>query len=422
VHKHKLEQADLSNITAILEVARRLGLTTDLDELLDLIVSETRSVLNCERATLFLYDPQTEELFSKIAHGVDQIRIPVKTGIAGACALSRQTINIPDAYADPRFNQNVDRQTGYRTRNLLANPLVGHNNQLVGVLQAVNKHNESFSTKDQWILETLSSQAAVAIQRAHLIEEQKEKLRLENELNLARDIQLGLLPKEAPQIPGYDIAGWNRPADQTGGDCYDFLLADNLNPGFLLADATGHGIAPALIVAELRAILRSLYDTNLPLKDMMVRINNLLCHDLPPDRFVTAFFGLLCPQKHEIRYCSAGQGPLVHVKPDTNIVHTLSASSCPLGIMEGLPFNPPDPIKMDPGDVLLIPADGFFEWANAHEEQFGVARLERFALENAHRSAADIILELRRQVDQFSENTPQKDDLTAIVIKRVKPQ
>jgi len=418
VDKKTLENTDLENITAILEVARRLGLSTNLDELLDLIVSETRSVLDCERATLFLYDAAHEELYSKIAHGVDQIRIPVKTGIAGACALTRRSINIPDAYSDPRFNQNVDRQTGYRTRNILSSPLIGHHQELVGVLQAVNKHNAAFSAKDQWLLETLGSQAAVAIQRAHLLQEQKEKQRMESELNLAREIQMGLLPKENPRISGYDIAGWNRPADQTGGDCYDFLLPDNGHPGFLLADATGHGIAPARIVAELRAILRSLYDTNLALPEIMTRINNILADDLPTDRFVTAFCGILYPEKHELQYCSAGQGPLVHVKPTTNVVHTLGASTCPLGILAGIPFELADPIRFDPGDLLLVPTDGFFEWTNRSEEQFGLERLEKFALTKAYLPADEFIIQLRTEIEQFSENTPQMDDLTVIVIKR----
>jgi len=418
VEKPTLDQTDLSNITAILEVTRRLGLTTDLDELLDLILTETRSVLNCERATLFLYDESREELYSKIAHGVDQIRISVRTGIAGVCALSRKTINIPDAYADSRFNPNIDRQTGYRTRNILSCPLIGHQQQLVGVLQAVNKHKTAFSSKDQWLLETLSSQAAVAIQRAHLLEAQKEKIRLENELNLARDIQLGLLPKENPQIPGYDIAGWNRPADQTGGDCYDFLIADGLKPAFLLADATGHGIAPALIVAELRAILRSLYDASLPLETMMGRINSLLCQDLPSDRFVTAFCGVLWPENHQMLYCSAGQGPLLHVKPSAGAVHTFPATTCPLGILDGLPFPISDPIQFDPGDLLLVATDGFFEWSNSRQEQYGINRLEQFALKNASLTAPDFITRLRENVEQFGEDTPQADDLTAIVIKR----
>ncbi|MFA5863262.1 MAG: GAF domain-containing SpoIIE family protein phosphatase [Phycisphaerae bacterium] len=414
------ENSDLTNAMAILDVARRIGLSYDLDELLDKIVSETASVLNCERATLFLYDPGQKELYSKIAHGTGQIRVSIDHGIVGACARSGQLINIPDAYADPRFHQEVDLKTGYRTRNILSCPLVGHKKQLVGVLQAINRRWGVFSSTDEWLLETLSSQAAVAIQRTYLLSVHEEKQRMEHELNLAREIQLGLLPKESPKIRGYQIAGWNRPADQTGGDCYDFLITDENDPGILLADASGHGIAPALVVAQLRAILRALSGTSMPLPQIMSRVNNILCRDLPGDRFVTAFFGMLSSSKHELIYCSAGQAPLLHVKPAKKVVHTLMANACPLGIIEGMSFPVADPIKFDPGDIFLLVTDGFFEWTNSAGEQFGIERLEKLALTLANLPAEQFIDQLRNRVEQFGESTPQKDDLTAVVIKRIK--
>jgi phosphoserine phosphatase RsbU/P len=414
-----VSKIDLKNTTAILQIARRLGLSYDLEELLDLIVLETTLVLDCERATLFLYDPGQDELYSKIATGVAQIRIPANRGIAGTCAQTRKIVNIPDAYADPRFNREVDRQTGYRTNNILTCPLIGHENQLVGVLQAINKRSGSFTPTDEWLLETLNSQAAIAIQRAHLLKEQSEKQRLENELNLAREIQQALLPKQMPKVPGYDIAGWNRPADQTGGDCFDFLTADHKDLGILLADASGHGIAPALIVAQLRSALRSLFGLSLPLGQMMGRVNDILCRDLPSDRFVTAFCGMLNCDHHELIYCSPGQAPLLHVKPSAKVVHTFNATACPLGIIEGMPFPLADPIRFDPGDIFLIVTDGFTEWFNPQGEQYGVERLEILALEHAHLSAQDFIAKIRRQVEEFGAPTPQKDDLTAVVIKRL---
>lgn len=409
---------ETTNITAILEVARRLGLSYDLDDLLDRIVRETIAVLACERATLFLYDPILNELCSKIATGVDQIRIPADRGIAGACAQTRKLINIPDAYADARFNPDVDRRTGYHTRNILSGPLVGLENRLVGVLQAVNKRSGPFSPTDEWLLETLGSQAAVAIQRAHLLKELEEKHRLENELNLAREIQQNLLPKELPAVPGYDIAGWNRPADQTGGDCYDFLISDDGEPGILLADASGHGIAPALVMTELRALLRSLFGLKIPLPEMMTRINNILCQDLPSDRFVTAFCGVLSPARHELHYASAGQGPLLHIRPAAGTIESFGANACPLGIIADMPFPLADPIRLAPGDLFLVITDGFFEWANKDGELFGIDRLQEFALRHADLSARDFIAAILDAVERFAPATTQKDDLTAVVVKR----
>ena len=198
--KSASRKISLSNATAILEVARHLGISVDLDELLDLIVRETTTVLDCERASLFLYDPDRDELYSKIATGTDQIRLPMDCGIVGACARSGSLINVPDAYADERFHKDVDRKSGFRTHNILSCPLIGYDGKLVGVLQAINKRNGTFRAVDEWLIETLSSQAGVALQRATLLKESAEKQHLERELDLAREIQLGLLPKTKPQI------------------------------------------------------------------------------------------------------------------------------------------------------------------------------------------------------------------------------
>jgi sigma-B regulation protein RsbU (phosphoserine phosphatase) len=134
---------------------------------------------------------------------------------------------------------------------------------------------------------------------------------------------------------------------------------------------------------------------------------------------VTAFCGTLNSETHELLYCSPGQAPLLHIKPAAGTVHTLDASACPLGIIEGMDFILADPIHFDPGDIFLLVTDGFTEWFNPAGEQFGTPRLEKIALQYAHLTATDFIAQIRRQVEIFSESTPQKDDLTAVVIKRL---
>lgn len=414
------ENVDVDKAMAILEVARRLGLSTDLDELLDLIVGETRTVLGCDRASLFLYDPQQNELYSKIAHGLGTIRIPIDRGIAGASARDRRLINVPDVYADPRFNPEVDRESGYVTRNILSSPLIDYDGRLVGVIQAINKHEGGFTSSDEWLLETLCSQAAVALQRSRLIEEFAEKRRLERELDLAREIQQGLLPKTSPELTNYQVVGWNRPADRTGGDCYDFIPLGPDRLGVLLADASGHGIAPALVVAQLRAMLRALmFEDRADQAGIVSRVNNILCDDLPSDRFVTAFCGVLDTGAHELRYCSAGQGPILHVRAARRTVEQFNATTCPLGIVPELEFAIDKPIRFDRHDVLLLVTDGFYEWTNPADEQFGIRRLTDLAVELADRDAGDIITGLRERVVDFADGTSQEDDLTAVVIKRV---
>ncbi len=413
-------QIDITNMTAILEVARRLGVSSDLDELLDMIVRETTTVLNCERASLFLYDPDKKELYSKIATGTDQIRVPMDCGIVGACAKSGKLINVPDAYSDSRFNPEVDKKLGYHTRNILSAPLIGHDGKLVGVLQAINKRTGKFEKIDEWLIETLGSQAAVALQRAQLLKEYSEKQRLERELDLAREIQQGFLPKSYPKIEGYDIAGWNRPAEQTGGDCYDFIPVDDDTVHLLLADASGHGIAPALVVSQIRTMLRALVGVNLTLEKTLERINNILCDDLPMDRFITAVIGTLDAQRHTLEYCSPGQGPLLFLKPSKGTIEVRPATTCPMGIISGMDFQLDIPLIFEPGDVLLIVTDGFFEWFNREGEQFGIERLKNIAMSAAEMPAQQIIEKILYEVEKFADGTTQEDDLTAIVVKRLK--
>ena len=157
---------EVRDLQVILGIARAMAAAIELDELLELILNGVRQTLNAERATLFLYDPVTDELHSKIAHGTDEIRFPAGAGIAGAAAQGRKLVNIPDAYEDPRFNRDVDRKTGYVTRCLLTLPLVGVDGQLVGVVQVLNKIDGVFTAYDERLAEALAAQVGVALQHA----------------------------------------------------------------------------------------------------------------------------------------------------------------------------------------------------------------------------------------------------------------
>jgi phosphoserine phosphatase len=237
---------------------------------------------------------------------------------------------------------------------------------------------------------------------------------------VAREIQQSLMPDAAPQVAGYDIAGWNRPADETGGDCYDFVQLEDGRWGLMLADATGHGIGPALMVSECRALLRAAIVTPDDLAGGMQRANVLLGRDVPPGRFVTVFYGVLDPGQHRVGYISAGHGPLLHLKGAANRRVVLSASTLPMGIMPELDAEVPPPMELDPGDVLLLVTDGFFEWLNPQGEQFGTERIFELAASHSESSSAELIRRLHEAVLGFADGVPQVDDLTAIVVRRLK--
>ncbi len=415
----------LSALEKILQITRDMVATADLDELLGVIIQRSMELLDSERASLFLYEAETDELITKIAAGEAEIRMSAKVGIAGTVAQSREILNIADAYADGRFNRDVDRQTGYRTRNILALPLVDYAGDLVGVLEVLNKRGGGYTESDIGLARTLGAQAGVTLQRARLLAHYVEKQRMEQSLAIARQIQQDLLPDADPQIAGFDVAGWSSPADETGGDIYDFL---EIAPGqwtLMLADATGHGVGPALMVAEARAMLRALAapcdggrGDGMDIRVVIEHVNELLAEDLEDGRFVTCFFGLLDGPAAAIRYSSAGQGPIVFYRRAEDRFEEFSATGLPLGIVADMDYDEQVERTLQPGDMMIVVTDGFFEAANAAGEMFGIARMCESIRRDRDLPAAEIIQDLRRDVDTFTDYAPQADDLTAIVVKK----
>jgi len=413
----------IRDLKRLLDVTRHLGATVDLVRLLDRIAEAALAVLNCERATVFTYDRSKEELCSRVATGVadsglTEIRFPVTRGIAGESVRTGTVIEVPDAYADPNFNRDIDRASGFRTRNILTCPLWGHDNSVVGVIQALNKKDGAFTPWDHDLIEILGAQAGVALQRQFLLDEFATKQRMEYDLNVARDIQQALLPKSNPQIPGFDVAGWNKPADATGGDCFDFMPLKDGSLAVTIADATGHGIGPALIIAQTRALFRAaIYNGHdHDLAGVVTAINELLCHDLPDDRFITAFFGLLAPGERRLTYSSAGHGPIIAYRAQSDSMEELPAQGLPLGILPDAVYEAPGIMSFAPGDMMVLFTDGFYEW-QTREGQFGQPRVESLIRRNRERPAADLIQLVYQAILDATER-PQTDDLTAIIIKK----
>ncbi|UCF37709.1 MAG: SpoIIE family protein phosphatase [Acidobacteriota bacterium] len=402
----------------VLDVTRRLSAPIALGEMLQLVIEAALETLQAERGTVFLFDPKTDELYSKVATGTQEIRFPSKQGIAGETAQTRSLINVPDCYADPRFNQEIDKKTGFHTRCLLSIPLIGLDDLLVGVLQVLNKKDGVFTLEDERVSDTLAAQCAVALQRALLIEERLVKQKLEQDLAVARDIQQAVLPKEVPSIEGYSVACWSRPADDSCGDIYDAVEIDGTRMALLLGDATGHGIGPALSVTQMRAMFRLGLRMGGQLDAITKQINEQLKVDLPGNRFITSFFGILDAEEGQVEYLSYGQGPLIHYHAQTGEVEFLESSGLPMGIPLNIPSTVPAPMKMDPGDVVAIITDGFFEYANLSEEQFGNDRVAQVIREFKGNSMQDLLTTLLNEINRFAGDAPQDDDMTAILVKR----
>jgi serine phosphatase RsbU (regulator of sigma subunit) len=257
----------------------------------------------------------------------------------------------------------------------------------------------------------------------------EERVKIQRDMALARKIQMDVLPRELPTCPGYDIAAFSDPAEQTGGDIYDLvaLALDPTQPDgpaslvLLLADATGHGIGPALSVTQVRSMIRIGVSLRAQLDEVLSQINRQLCHDLGQQRFVTAFLGLLDMSSHNINYRSAGQAPLLHFHGKNHSFEWLDSSMLPLGINVDQMSDGEKRMQIEPGDLIVLLTDGFYEYHNADREQFGQDRVAEVILAHHHRPAREILDELLKATRAFAGNAPQLDDMTGVVIRRLTP-
>jgi len=266
-------------------------------------------------------------------------------------------------------------------------------------------------------------------------------MKLERDIQLARQIQQSTFPHSLPILAGYEIDAWSEPADETGGDTYDVIgytydvigleqggsattgarLVERADRAvFLLADATGHGIGPALCVTQIRAMLRMAVRMGHDLLTIVRHLNAQLCADLPGDRFITAWLGELNARDHTLTSFSAGQAPLLRYDAGRSEVEVLSADMPPFGVLDDLPIELPTPILMKPGDIFAVISDGVFEAVNDAKEQFGLARVSEILSLHHRSSPPQILWSIREALAQFTGSVPAADDRTAVILKRTK--
>ena len=247
---------------------------------------------------------------------------------------------------------------------------------------------------------------------------QSQLERVNHDLDVARSIQQGLLPTTSPGLEDFEIAGWNQPADQTGGDYFDWQQLPDGRIAISLADATGHGIGPALISSSCRAYARATLLADGHGDAVLDRLNVLLAEDLPSNRFLTYALIFLEPKSSKVQVLSAGHGPILWYKRGSDEMRSLDAQGIPLGMISGIEYGNATEGVLAPGDMLALATDGFFEWENPVGEQFGIPRMEAVLREARDAPAEEVIVRLRNAVEEFCDGTKQMDDLTAVILKR----
>ena len=410
-------QLSMSDMEAILRVTRGLAAPFDLRTMLGEVVAAAKQVLRAERGSVWLYDASANELVLEVATDIKPVRVSWGSGLVGACARERIIINVPDCYADPRFDSSVDKASGYRTRCMLTLPLVDHRDQLVGVMQVLNKHDGEFDGYDEVLATTLAAQCAVALQRVRMTEALIEGEKMRKALEMAREVQMSTLPSTMPSIAGYDLAAMFEPADLTGGDTYDLGTVDN-RLLIVLGDATGHGIAPALSVTQMQAMLRMAFRLGADVDTAFLQVNNRLAETLADDRFITAFIGILDPVTHALRFQSGGQGPIFIFRAATSTWDRYGPTSFPLGAMPLARMRPALSTRLMPGDILVVVSDGVYEYENADGRQFGEKGVQDVVAGGAASSMNELVQTLKREVEDFAAGATQSDDMTAVLLRR----
>ncbi len=246
---------------------------------------------------------------------------------------------------------------------------------------------------------------------------ERELMENQEQFRVARDIQQRLFPKSAPAFPGFDIAGGSFPAEATGGDYFDYLHMVNGRLGIVVGDVTGHGVGPALLMAETRAYLRALAGRREDPGEILTRTNGILAEDIGSERFITLFLGCLDPRTRSLIYASAGHPPGYILNAEGAVKATLKRTGIPLGMRADFVFPSAAEIVLAPGDILVLLTDGIEEATSPDEALFGIERVFDIVRSSRSEPALVIVQKLYEAVRAFAHHAPQVDDITAIVVK-----
>ncbi len=279
-------------------------------------------------------------------------------------AKTGQSINIADAYKDPRFNPAVDKKSGYRTTSILCVPVLDKMKKVIAVLQILNKKSGVFTRKDQHFASVFADYISLAIQNARLYQEALERKKLESEIEVAGEIQKMLIPSALPNLDNYEFFAYHRPSKSIGGDYYDFFLKSN-SLSIILADVAGKGIPAALLMANMQATVHTIIQKYQSNKEIVSIINNHLYSVTTPDKYATLVWGNVNLIDHTFAYIIAGHIPPILFSKKNKGIHSieLTRACLPVGMIPDVEFVEGQ-LQFLPDDVLLVCSDGITEAQN----------------------------------------------------------
>ena len=401
-------------VRSIFEHAARISREQSIDELIRLNADFARDLAGAERCSLWLIDQDAKEIWTKVAHGVDQIRIPFGKGLVGACIEEDRVLLVNDTSAEPRLLRSVDAGTGYHTEQVLCVPLRAEG-RIIGALQLLNK-SAGFTDTDAGILTLLAHFAASAIDVEHLRQEAERSRLTMHELFLAREVQARLLPGCPPNLAGLDCMGFCRPAHSIGGDYYDLLPLKTGDFALTLGDVSGKGIPAAVMMASIQTLLRSLLQgCARTLCEVLTDLNATLYGSSTAERYSTLFCGVVSADRTTLTYVNAGHVPPLLLHTDGTL-ERLPGGGLPVGILPNATyeqFSRP----LSPGDTLVVVSDGMVEVRDCNEEFWDESEVERILVQNHTLPIGEIPRLLCTAADAFAGSAEQFDDMTVVAIR-----
>jgi len=405
----------VETLSILNDLAMAMGSSVEPEEVIQKLVDRAMRAVDAEQATVTLVDEehssdaktQVRVMASSAAHQ----HLRVNDSLLGWMFLNKQPLLIADPKTDDRFRGLAWDES---IRTVMVVPLM-LKSKLVGILSTFNKRTaDAFNEEDARLGSIIAAQSAQILDNSRLA---GENLRMQEQLNLALQIQQTLLPDAPPQIDGYDIAGKSIPAQTVGGDTFDFIEIDAAHHAICLGDVSGKGLPASLIMTNAQATLRSVTLTDHTPGERIAIANNLLCRSTADDRFVTLFYGVLDAAAHALAYCSAGHEQPFLVSGDGSM-RRLEIGGLALGVLEDMTYEQ-ETVALQPGDAVIVFSDGVPDATNSSDDEFTAERLGTVIAEHHDKPAAAIVDAIIDTVNAHAGNAPQFDDLTVVVVKRV---
>lgn len=413
----------LKEVNSLYTFARVLNSELNYQKLTQLITQLTQQFLESDTAWLQEYDPVNHKfkILSHIQLSQQQIldnpfRNP--DGLNREILSERKAFLINDISQIPEMRAVQKWKAGSRA--LIAAPLYSNRDQLMGVLYATKNQSYSFDIDDVSLLEGFANQSAIALENASLLHESIERERLEQELRVARDVQLKLLPQTMPDIEGLDIASYFLTAYEVGGDYFDFIEFTDGCAGIIIGDVSGKGTSAAFYMAEFKGVIQTLGRTLSDPLEMISQANHVIFRNTERQSFITAIIGKYNPKSGLFSFVRAGHNPVLHCSEACPEGRFLQPPGLGIGLDRGPIFDElirVEDVQLKPGDSLILFTDGLVEARSNGGEEFGEERLQNI-VSGCNSSNADETRDLILQgFTDFVGNMALHDDLTMIVLK-----